>query len=255
MKEIYYLGQGRVGSRVKGSASNALQWWGDVSGLSITASEESIGHRESYSGFRREVRNIVFNSDMTVNMTVHSIDTRILAMSLRGTVSTIPAGAVTGESLGTVVVGDIFKLDNGINVDNVVITDSAATPVTIAAQHYDVNAASGLIEFLSLPAALPAMPLLASYEHDEGYQVVFQNRQVEDIELFYDGVNLAEGGKPISLQLYKVTPGVLQDWALINDATALAGLSWTGRILADTSKPANGPLGQVGRVVQSFNNM
>lgn len=246
----YYLGQGRVFSRIPGQ--QGLHWWGDVSGLQLTATEETVSHRESYSGFRRKVRTISFINEMTLTATIHQIDVNILAQVLRGTVIETPAGAVTSESLGTVAVGDVFKLENGFNVDNVVITDSAGTPVTIDPQHYDINAASGLIEFFSLPTTAPTMPLLVSYEHGATRQVVFQNKEVEPIEIFFEGVNLAEGAAPVSCQLYRVKPGTLQNMALINDATALASLPWTGEVEADTTKPANGMLGQIGRYIETL---
>ncbi|MNC84108.1 hypothetical protein D3C75_1384530 [compost metagenome] len=64
-------------------------------------------------------------------------------------------------------------------------------------------------------------------------------------------MNLAEGGAPVVMELYKLAPGLLSELALITEGTEVAGLPVTFAALLDTSKPASGDLGQFGRIVQA----
>lgn len=249
--ERYYFGQGKVYSRVKGSGSGAWRWWGDVSELTLSATENVLRHQEHYSGNMKTVRSIRISGETTLTATLFQIDNQNLAQIVRGTITDIPAGTVASETLGTVAAGDIFLLENGFNVSNLEITDSAGAPVTIDPAHYDLDARTGRIEFLNLPTTAPTMPLKASYEYAGASGVVLFNSTVQDIEVRYEGVNLAEGGAPVIVELYRVSPGALQSLSLIaSDTSALASMPWTADVLADTSKPSTGALGQVGRFLQ-----
>ncbi|UCM30546.1 hypothetical protein LE197_11895 [Pseudomonas sp. PS1(2021)] len=68
--------------------------------------------------------------------------------------------------------------------------------------------------------------------------------------LRYEGINLAEDGAPIIVEIYKLSPGLLQELSLITDGNDVAGMPVSFSALLDTSKPANGPLGQFGRIIQ-----
>jgi len=251
MAERYYFGQGRVYSRVKGADSPAWRWWGDVSALTLAATENVLRHQEHYSGNMQTVRSIRISGETTLTATLFQIDNENLAQIVRGTITDIAAGTVASENLGTVKAGDILLLENGFNVSTLEITDSAGTPVTIDPAHYDLDARTGRIEILSLPTTAPTMPLKASYQYAGASGVVLFNSTVQDIEVRYEGINLAEGGAPVIVELYRVSPGALQSLSLIaSDTSALASMPWTADVLADTSKPSTGELGQVGRFLQ-----
>lgn len=68
--------------------------------------------------------------------------------------------------------------------------------------------------------------------------------------LRYRGINLAEDGAPIILELYKLAPGLLQTLSMIAEGTEVAGMPVSFSSLLDSHKPANGSLGQFGRLIQ-----
>ncbi|MBN0934258.1 hypothetical protein K4K17_01100, partial [Pseudomonas aeruginosa] len=70
------------------------------------------------------------------------------------------------------------------------------------------------------------------------------------IALRYKGINLAEGGAPVIVELFKVATDPLQELALISDGNTVAGMQISGGILLDTSKPDTGDLGRFGRIIQ-----
>jgi hypothetical protein len=249
--ETYYFGQGKVFSRAYGVAGAKWRWWGDVSALTIASQVEKLTHLESYSGNRGIVRDIAISKAMTLNATLHQVDTSSLAEMLYGTATDITAGTVTNEDLGTVAVGDIIKLDYG-GVSSLVITDSTeGTPATIAASHYALDARFGSVEFTSLPSGpAPTMPLKAAYSQAGGKQVNFLTQAQPIIELRFEGINLAEGNAPVILELYKVGTDPLQELALITEGNALAGVAVACSVQIDSAKPAGGSLGQFGRFIQ-----
>lgn len=249
MKETYYFGQGRVSIRPKDGDSKAWRWLGDVSELTLNSeAEETLKHKENYSGLKNTVRSIRFGGEYSLTATLFQIDKNNLAMAARGTITDIPAGTVTGEDLGAVAVGDLFILDNGFNVSDVVIKDSASTE--LEPEHYDLDARTGRIEILSLPGTLVA-PFTVAYKYSGASGVVLFNKQIEDFELKYEGINMAENNVPVLLELYKVSPGNLQSLSLISgDTSSLASMPWTADVLADASRPSNSVMGQIGRFLE-----
>ncbi|MEG1971311.1 MAG: hypothetical protein RR101_14460, partial [Burkholderiaceae bacterium] len=192
-QEQYYFGQGKVYSRQRNATGAAAKWrWiGDVSALSLAAESEAITHRESYSGTRGVVRNIVMPTGMTVTGTIHQLDTDSLAAEIYGTASAVDAGTVTAEPIPTVEVGDTIKLDHPGVSDLVVKDSTVSTPVTFPAENYRFDAAFGSLEILTLPAGI-TQPFKAAYSYAGGKQVNFLTAPQPEIELRYEGVNLAE---------------------------------------------------------------
>lgn len=251
MIEQYYFGQGRVFSLRAGATANKWRWWGDVSKLSLTAELEKVTHKESYSGNKGTVREFPVSKTLKVAATLRQIDTQSLADSLFGAVSTVAGASVTDEVFPTgITAGDVVKLAYP-GVSALVIKDSAGSPVTIAAQYYELDARFGSIEFLGLPTApAPTEPLKASYTYAGYKQVNFLTQAQPVMALRYEGVNLAEGNAPVIVELYKMSTDPLKELALITDGTDLAGLEIEAAVLIDSSKSATGSLGQFGRFLQ-----
>lgn len=252
--EQYYYGQGRIFTRPVGSVGNGgWRWVGDMSSLTFGGTDESASHKESFSGQKSAVRKFSIGGDRTLGGVIHQLDTNILAEQLRGTVTVIPPGTVTAEPFPqTVAAGDTIKLDFPYNVSELVITDSTGSPITLAPEHYDAFLEHGSIELLSLPTAPGAItqPLKAAYKYAGARQVAFFNASPKEVQLRYEGINLAEGNAPVIAEFYKVSAAPLQELALITSGAELAGMNFQAECLADTSRPANGPLGRFGRYVQ-----
>lgn len=250
--ETYYYGQGRLYSRVVGVPGAAWRWWGDVSALTFGGTDETVVHKESYSGYKSSVRRFSIGGERTLSGTLHQIDADALAELLRGTVTTISGATISGEALpNPIAPGDVLRVANPYNISDVAITDSAGSPVTIDASHYVVDAPHGVIEFISLPSApAPTQPLKVAYKHAGARQVSFFTAVPHYLELRYEGYNLAENNVPVIVEFYKVSTGVLQELALITNGNEVAGMDFEAEALLDGSKPAGGTLGQFGRYLQ-----
>lgn len=251
MEEKFLYGQGKVKlAPIVAGVTGKWEWVGDVSALSVGFEEEKAEHKESWSGKKAKVREFNIGNDMTMSATFHSYHADNLARFTRGTASSKVSGTVTSEDLGAVIAGDEIALEYP-GVSNVVITDSATPAVTIAAEHYDVEDKWGNVLFKTLPAApAPTPPLKAAYSYAAHSQVSFLSADQQDVALRYEGINLAEGGAPVIVELYKVSPGLLSELGLISDGNEVNGMEVEGAVLLDTRKPAAGALGQFGRIIQ-----
>lgn len=248
--EYYFYGQGKLWSRRLDQSNAKWRWWGDVSACELALEVEQLEHRESYSGQKGLTRRFPTAKGLTVNATLHKLDTLGLQELLWGAASTIASGAVVNEPLGTVAAGDTLKLEFP-GVSSLVVTDSAGSPATIAGTHYVLDPAFGSVEFNTLPTSpAPTQPLKASYSHAVAQQVNIFTQAQPIIQFRYEGVNLAEGNAPVIVELYKLSTDPLQQLALINNDTSLAGVPLTAGVLLDTSKSATGSLGQFGRILQ-----
>lgn len=252
MTEEYYYGQGKVEiAEINAGVVGEFVWIGDVSSLSGALSEESFAHSESYSGDKAEVRKLFLGKTWEWSATMLQLDTENIARFTQGTITSVNTGTATAEDLGTIAAGDSIDLAH-VNVSSLVITDSAGSPATIAASHYEYDE-FGTVVFKTLPTSpAPTMPLKAAYSYGASEQVAFLNAPRKNYALRYKGVNLAEEGQKVLVELYKVAPGLLQTLALITDGNQLASAPITMTALKDTSKPNAGSLGQYGRLV-TFN--
>lgn len=249
MSETYLYGQGKVylAERLENGTGPRI-WLGDVSELSGNLTEESFTHAESFSGKKATTRKIYLSKKMEWSMTMHELSLENIARFTQGALTAVAASTVTAESLGTVAVGDEIRLAH-FGISDLVITDSAGSPATIAASHYSVSE-FGFITFNSLPTSpLPTMPLKAAYSHKKYDQAALLNAARKDYTLYYEGINLAEGESKVFLELYKVSAGLLQTLSMITSGNQLASAPVTMEALLDTAKPESGSLGQYGRLV------
>lgn len=252
--EQYYFGQGRCFSRQLNATGDAAKWrwWGNVSELQLAAETEVITKRESYSGSRGTVRNIVMPTALNLTGTIDQFDAAQLAMEIYGTATTEASGQVTAEALpDDLVAGDILVLEH-TGVSALVITDSdvGGSPATYAAENYELDADFGRLTILTPPNGLTT-PLKAAYSYAGSDQVAFLNAKQPEIAFRYEGVNLAESNAPVVLEVYKLSVGVLAQLALIQNGTDLAGREFNCAALIDTSKSPQGKLGQFGRIIQA----
>lgn len=254
MTDKYFYGQGEVSLAeiLPGGALGPYIWVGDVSELSGTMSQTAINHRESFSGKKAKVREFFTELGIDWSATLHKIDADNIAKFSLGTLTSQVAGTVTGEPFPPGLVdGDVIQLAK-TNVSNVVITDSLTpTPATLVlGTHYDFDV-FGDVELLTLPTTpAPTQPLIAAYSNGATRQAALLNGTRKNYAMRYKGINLAENDAPVLLEVYKVSPGLLQTLAMITSGNQLAGAPVTFTSLLDTSKPANGALGQYGRYVE-----
>lgn len=245
----YLLAQGKIFIAKRDSAGKpmAQRWLGDVSAAKFSMKSTTVEHKESYSGQRATAKKVTTGKEATIDMTLMEISQANLCLALYGKSTTIASGSVTGEALPiALVVGDRVSLKY-IKVSTVVITDSTpVTPLTVSPTKYDVDPDFGTITFKDVSAVV--QPFKVAYAHAAIDSVSVFSAAQEEVFLRYEGINLAEGGAPIILELYKVNSEPLKDLALITDK--MADMNISAAVLIDTTKPVDDEIGQFGRILQ-----
>jgi hypothetical protein len=121
--------------------------------LTFGGTDETASHKESYSGQKSKVRSFSIGGDRTIKGTWHQVTPSPLPSCC---VAPLPDCGRYRDWRGFSRHrrgGDVIKLDKPYNVSDLVITDSAGSPVTLDPEHYDAFLEHGSIELLSFPAA------------------------------------------------------------------------------------------------------
>ena len=246
----YFSGQGRVYLAPRDANGNPLdlRWVGNVPDLKITLNVETIEHKESYSGQRLTDLQLIKGKDGEFSCTLEDFSTENLELTLYGVTNTVTSGTVVDEILPVGVTAGSTRLLARQFVSNVKIKDSSATPKTLPAAQYTVLANQGAIVFNDVTAGGPyVQPFKVSYDYGAAKQTAMFKSPQPEVWLRFEGVNTADGNKPVIVDLYRVAINPTKDLSLIGEDLQRFELS--GRVLADLTKSETGPLGQFGRLI------
>lgn len=246
----YEFGSGKLYFRPAGEAAAAWQSFGDLSALSLSAAPLAGGRSENWSGNRGRLPGQPLAGTLSLSVVLHRLTSASLAELVSGAVDEQASGAVSNYTLPHVAPGVEVRLPH-LCVADVVVTDSASTPATIAPEHYTVQGAWGAIEIVSLPEPAPTQPLHVAYSHLAAHQVGLLTQAPRLLELRYEGVNIAAGNAPFVLELWRVEIARLKDLVLLDSQRRLAGVPLSGDVLLDTSRAQPGMLGGFGRFTQA----
>lgn len=251
--EEFLYGQGEVLAAFwDGTTPPAANGWfklWDVGALSVKLTRDSFTHKESRTGSKLEVREIQNGVSGTVDATINAINTRNLALMLNSDAQDVATGTVSGYALPAgVAAGDVILVDH-VGISALVVHDSAGTPVLVSADHFSVAGGYGQIEVLSLPSGpAPTQPLTLAYSYAAARAVgMLANKLPPVIALRYNGINLAENGAPVIVDLWKLSVTVLSELALINNDTQVSNMPFSAKMLADFSRTET-DLGYFGQI-------
>lgn len=250
MNTPYEFGPGKLYFRPAGESAAAWQSFGDLSALSLSAAPLAGGRSENWSGNRGRLPGQPLAGTLSLSAVLHRLTSASLAELVSGAVAEQAGGAVSSYMLPPVAPGVEVRLPH-LCVSDVVVTDSAATPATIAPEHYTVHGAFGAVEFVSLPEPAPTQPLHVAYAHLAAHQVDLLTQAPRLLELRYEGINIAAGNAPFVLEIWQVEIARLKDLVLLDSQRRLPGVPLSGEVLLDTSRAQPGMLGGFGRFTQA----
>lgn len=240
----YFSGQGVVllGTRdpVTGKGSKFLPV-GNVSDLKITVATSTVEHKESQSGARGIDLRLTTEVKSNLSMVMENFNTANLGIALRGAVTKTVAGTVTGEE-GTYNAGFVSTLSR-IGVTNVVVAKGATTLVEFVAGtataadgewDYKLNADAGSVLWATTPKT-------AGLVEDDGVTFDFDYAAQETVDALteaatevyvrFEGLNTADGNKPVIVEAFRLLTDPLKELSLIADTVQKFTLD--GTILLD----------------------
>lgn len=187
-------------------------------------------------GTHAEVRRV---TDVQVAMRLADLNVVNLARAALGTVSGIASGTVVDEPFDVSALGTLLPLLH-IGATAVVVkkgaTAVAATAVA-ATGNYEVRG-SGVVLLSDAPDIAPADKLWVSYSYGDYAAIEALTTKAVELELIFDGLNEADSGKPVSLNIWRASQGVTQAMTLLN--TGFNGLNVAGTVLQDPTKQGSG---------------
>lgn len=246
----YFSGQGRVfiGARDTNGNPQGLTFVGNVPELKVSLSVETLEHQESQSGQRLTDLQLIKTKKGEFSCTLEELIQSNLELSLYGSTTAVTAGTVTGEALpNPVTLGSLYLLSKQ-NVSSVVIKDSSATPKTLPATQYTVNAKHGSVIINDKTTGGPYVePFNVDYSYGTANVTAMFTQPLPERWVRFEGLNTADANREVVIDLYRVAINPTKDLSVIGNDLMKFELS--GQVLADLTKPAAGTLGQFGRIV------
>lgn len=228
-----YIGTGKVYFRKVGAAAGLVEM-GNVSKLEFGVEEDAIELRDYTSpggGVLNEVRRV---KGVTSAITLHELKPGNIALMLYGAAAAVNAGSVTDEAI-TGYHGALTRLAHG-KPTSVVVTNQAGTVTFVADTDYEVR--PGGIFVLAAGAITDGEALLVDYDYGAEDVIQALTQAAEEYELFFEGLNEAQSGRPFLVDAFRVRFGAAKSFSLIGDT--FAGFELTGKVLKDTSKSGAG---------------
>ncbi|MDK4689698.1 hypothetical protein [Kingella negevensis] len=218
----YYSGQGMVYAApfVGGTVqTHKARWIGNVPNLELAVEVEELSHKESHSGSR--LKDFTLRKELAAKfkLTMEDFSTDNLAMAFAASVAVVPKGKVTDETSPTdLAVGDNWLLSKQ-KIAKLVIKDSTSSPVTLqVGMHYSVDETFGRVEIFDVSGL--KLPLLATFEHEAADVLDLLVAKTDNYYLRFEGLNTADGNRPVLVEIFKASVPPAKMLSLINDELA-----------------------------------
>lgn len=233
-KQIYKpsMNVGQVYARPYGSAVLPMPI-GNVLELELEHDEEVKTQEDMTKlggGTYAEVRRI---KQVKLKMKLADLNVVNLVRSVLGTAAAVIAGAVVAEA-HVATLGGLLRLAH-IQPTAVVVKKGAV--VIAAAGNYEVRA-EGVYILPAAAAVLDADALTVDYTYGAYAAIEALTTKAVELKLTFGGLNEADGGKPVVVDIYRASQGITKSLALINKDFGVLDVS--GTVLIDPSKTGVG---------------
>jgi len=223
---------GQVYARPYGSAV-ALMPIGNVTDLQLSH-EEDVQKLEDFTrlggGTHAERRRV---KAVGLKMTLSDLNLVNLTRAVYGTSQEVAAGTAVAETV-TATPGGLLRLAH-INPSGVQVNKGAA-PLPAAA-NYEVRP-EGIYILPEAPDVAEGEELTITYSHGVYAAIEALTSAPPELELSFGGLNEAGAGTPFVVDVWRVSPGVCKQLALINKD--FASIAVDGAVLVDPTRQGAG---------------
>ena len=229
-----YLGSGKIYARAAGAASGLLDM-GNASSLQIAIKDKPVTLQDFSKPGGGTYANVSRIDTATLSMTLNDLNKTNLSRALYGADSAVVSGTATDEVV-TAYKNAIVPLAHP-NAAAVVVKDSATGLITyVADTDYEVRA--GGIFILDAGGITSAEALKVSYTYAAYSKVEAMVNSAIILELHFEGLNEANSGKPVIVDVYRAQLRPAKALSLLGDK--FADLQVDATILIDTTKSGTG---------------
>lgn len=228
-----YLGSGKIYARAAGAAAGLIEI-GNASKLELAVKEDKQKLKDYSKPGGGVYATVSRVSEATLQMTLNDLNKTNVARAVFGTESAV-AGATVVDEVVTAYKGAIAPLLHP-NPTAVTVTDTAGTTTYVANTDYEVRA--GGIFIIAAGAITNAQSLKVDYTHGDYDKVEAMTSSAITLELHFEGLNEANSGKPVIVDIYRAQLSPTKALSLLGDK--FADLEVEAEVLADTSKVGAG---------------
>lgn len=228
-----YLGSGKIYARVAGAPAGLMEM-GNASKLELAIKEDKQKLKDFTKPGGGTYASVSRISEATLSMTLNDLNKTNVARAIFGTESAV-AGAAVLDEVVTAYKGALVPLAHP-NPTALVVTLEAGTPTYVANVDYEVRA-SGLY-IIPTGAIADAASLKVDYSYASYHKVEAMTSTAITLELHFEGLNEANSGKPVVVDVYRAQLSPTKALSLLGDK--FADLQVEAEVLADTSKTGVG---------------
>ncbi len=228
-----YLGSGKIYARVAGAVAGLMEV-GNASKLELAVKEDKKKLQDFSKPGGGVYATVSRISEATLSMTLNDLNKTNVARAVFGTETAVTGAAVLDEVVKAYK-GAIAPLAHP-NPTAVVVTHTSGTPTYVANTDYEVRA--GGIYIIPTGAILDAADLKVDYSYAAYDKVEAMTASSITLELHFEGLNEANSGKPVIVDIWRAQLSPTKALSLLGDS--FADLQVEAEVLADTSKTGAG---------------
>lgn len=232
-----YIGVGKVWMRERGADAPFVDI-GNISKLTLGVTEEEKKLQDFTSLGGGVLNSVPRITDVTFAATLHELKPGNIAMLLRGGATAVVAGSVADEEVQAYLGGLIPLLHASPTVTSVK-NDNAGEPgaTTYAAgTDYEVRAGGLYIPATSSITNDSLIHVAYSYGAEDVIEAL--TNAAKEYELQFEGLNEAQSGKAMLVDVWRVRTGAAKDFNLVGDN--FAGFDVSGSVFKDPLITATG---------------
>lgn len=228
-----YLGSGKIYARVAGAAAGLVEL-GNASKLELSVKEDKQKLKDFSKTGGGTYSSVSRIDEVTVQMTLSDLNKTNVSRAVFGTESAINSGSAADEAV-TAYKGAICPIAHP-NPTAVVVKNSAGSTTYVVGTDYEVRA--GGIYIIDTGAITDAQALKVSYSYAAYNKVEAMTQGAVVLELHFEGLNEANSGKPVILDIYRAQLSPTKALSLLGDK--FADLEVEAEVLKDGTKSGIG---------------
>lgn len=228
-----YLGSGKLYARISGAAAGLIDV-GNCSKLDVTVKDKNVKLQDFSKPGGGTYASVSRIESVTLSMTLNDLNKDNVAKAVFGTASSVVSGTVADEVV-TAYKGAITPLAH-TSLSAIVVKNSAGDTTYVANTDYEVRA--GGIFILTAGAITNAQSLKVSYSYAAYDKVEAMTTGALTLEMHFEGLNEANSGKPVIVDIYRAQLSPAKALSLLGDK--FVDLQIDAEVLADTSKTGTG---------------
>jgi hypothetical protein len=210
-----YIGKGPLYFKVKGE-DGGLFPIGNCSNLEVSFDEESQELRDYTSPGGGNANILTSISNFSGTLVAHDFSADNLALALRGAVAEVAQGGAVSEETHSTngTDGEFIPFDHIRDTgENLTVVKTDDTPLTEGTDYSVEN--NGILVIGT--GAIDATGIKVSYTKDKAEITEALTSAGLEYELVFNGVNEAQGGKPVQIKLHRVKFSPAQGLSFIGD--------------------------------------